>query len=192
MESLFSRRRKSDSPMIQKFASFALVAALASGFSAATAQNTTAPQSNAIRAVPAGLTNYLFGSPTGDDVEMVELINRARSNPTAEGQRLVDAVNAAYPSGGSPYNLSQLASQFAGFPTRPPVVFNTDLDAAATAHLAEIISMGAASHNSPDGTTASARVLKFGYSPLYAENVNGTWLDTMSRFVLGRSKRTTN
>ena len=115
--------------------------------SSTTAQNTQS-------AIPVGLTAYEFGTPSGDEVEMLELIIRARSNPAAEGQRLVDALNVIYPNGGSGVDLTQTLSDFAGFPYRPPLAFNANLNAAAEAHLADNFRLGTQSHDSPDGTPA--------------------------------------
>lgn len=135
--------------------------------SGTTAQNTQPP-------TPVGLTEYKFGMPSGDEVVMLELINRARSNPAAEGQRLVDALNVIYPNGGSGVDLAQTLSDFAGFPYRPPLAFNANLNAAAQAHLADNFRLGIDSHDSPDGTPPSIRVQQFGYYAFGGENCNGT------------------
>ncbi len=123
---------------------------------------------------PAGLTQYLFGSPSGDEVEMLECINRARANPAAEGQRLVAALQAAFPNGNSGYNYGQITSLFASYPVRPPLAFNVYLNAASKAHLADNIRLGTDAHNSPDGTTPKARVQQFGYMGYGGENCNGS------------------
>ena len=68
----------------------ALAAALS--FSTASAQTISTPPA------PAGLTEYLFGSPSGDEVEMLECINRARANPAAEGQRVTALLQANDPT----------------------------------------------------------------------------------------------
>ena len=83
------------------------VATIVAGLSASLAQNTTP-------AIPAGLTAYNFGVPSGEEVEMLEFINRARADPNAEGQRLVAAVQVVYPNGGSGFDYNQLESEFAG------------------------------------------------------------------------------
>ncbi len=144
----------------------AVVVCVVSSYGAA-AQDTQPP-------IPAGLTKYEFGTPNGDEVEMLELINRARSNPAAEGQRLVDALNVIYPNGGSGVDLAQTLSDFAGFPNRPPLAFNANLNAAAEAHLADNFRLGTQSHDSPDGTTPNIRVQQFGYHSFGGENCNGT------------------
>ena len=140
--------------------------ALTLGLSASLAQNTTP-------AALGGLTKYTFGTPSGDEVEMLELINRARANPPAEGQRLVAALQALYPNGGSGFNYNQLTAQFNGYPTRPPLAFNADLNAAAQAHLKDDLSLGYSQHNSPDGTSAQVRMQQFGYTTPTNENVDG-------------------
>lgn len=119
---------------------------------------------------PAELTVYIFGSPTGDDVEMLELINRARANPPAEGQRLVAGAD---PSNNIGIDLARVVSDFNGYPARPPLAFNVHLEAAATDHLADMIRLGHAMHDSPDGTPADLRAQQYGYMTLGAENVGG-------------------
>ena len=151
-----------------------LIAAAGSAvrLSVATTQNTI--PNSATTAAPADLIQYTFGTPSGDEVEMLELINRARSNPAAEGQRLVDALNVIYPNGGSGVDLAQTLSDFAGFPYRPPLAFNAILNAAAEAHLADNFRLGTQSHDSPDGTPPNIRVQQFGYLGYGGENCNGT------------------
>lgn len=134
------------------------------GSSIVTAEN-TAP------VVPTSLTEYTFGTPSGDEVEMLELINRARSNPAAEGQRLVIAL-AAQPSNGG-VDLAQLTATFNSISARPPVAFNANLQAAAEAHLADNYRLGVEDHNSPDGTSPYFRAKQFGYDSLTSENCNG-------------------
>ena len=152
--------------VLPAFLATALVVCVVSP-SGMTAQDTQPP-------TPAGLIAYEFGTPSGDEVEMLELINRARSNPAAEGQRLVDALNVIYPNGGSGVDLTQTLSDFAGFPYRPPLAFNANLNAAAEAHLADNFRLGIDSHDSPDGTPPNIRVQQFGYNSYGGENCNGT------------------
>src|SRR3954470_10237564 len=79
---------------------------------------------------------YSIGDPTNEEQYYLELINRARANPTAEGVRLAttsDAnVLAAYGSFG--VNLVLMQSQFLLIPPAPPLSMNATLSTAARAH----------------------------------------------------------
>lgn len=115
----------------------------------------------------AGLTQYTFGTPSGDETEILAYINRARANPAAEGQRLVAGLDGSNPG------VVLLLSQFQSYPTRPPLAFNAKLNAAAQQHTADMIAMGRQSHDSPDGTPYGIRIQRFGYTYPHGENVAG-------------------
>ena len=158
------------------------IAFLAAGFTSVTAQNN-------LPVPPPGLTQYQFGAPSDDETAILQYINRARANPTAEGERL--AVEEAfiyqrdweYPgSPGMPANVQaelaqaqlQLRSDFSSYSPRPPLAFNAQLNAAAAQHVADMISTGIQQHNSSDGTDPGTRVTSFGYLDYAGENVEGT------------------
>ena len=122
---------------------------------------------------PSGLMLYTIGNPSGDETEILETINRSRANPAAEGQRLVDAINAAYPNGGSDIDLNQLLTAFQSYPFRPPLAFNADLNTAAAGHLSDMIVIGLDTHTGSDGSTFASRMMAAGYPTPNAENVNG-------------------
>src|SRR2546423_5777699 len=71
---------------------------------------------------PAGQL-YSIGDPTNEEQYYLELINRARANPTAEGVRLASTTDAnvlgAYASFG--VNLILMQAQFALIPQQPPL-----------------------------------------------------------------------
>ena len=121
----------------------------------------------------AGLTQYTFGNPSNDETEILEVVNRARANPAAEGQRLVDVVHAVSPNGDSGIDLNQLLADFQGYPVRPPLAFNAELNAAAQFHLPEMVQMGGETHYSPNGDYFDVRVRSFGYQLPFGENANG-------------------
>ena len=122
-------------------------------------------------AAVSGLTQYTIGTPSGDETEILEIINRARANPAAEGQRLVDLLNVTFPGGTSGIDLNQLLSDFQGYPARPPLAFNADLNAAAQFHLPEMVAFGNYTHISPNGDDPAARMVSFGYQCPFGENV---------------------
>src|SRR3954453_8587960 len=79
---------------------------------------------------------YSIGSPTNEEQYYLELINRARANPVAEGTRLATTTDSnvlgAYSAFGVTLVLMQ--SQFALIPPQPPLSMNSALLTAARAH----------------------------------------------------------
>jgi uncharacterized protein YkwD len=89
--------------------------------------------------------------PTADEQYMLELINRARANPAAEGERLVsiaqnDPVIAAATRN---ENLSQFLQVIDGFGPEPPLAFNPGLIAAARDHDAAMLAANNQFHSPP-------------------------------------------
>ncbi|MEY2498792.1 MAG: hypothetical protein QOD12_2348 [Verrucomicrobiota bacterium] len=104
-------------------------------------------------AAPAGGQLYSIGDPTNEEQFYLELINRARANPVAEGLRLAtttdQSVLNAYNSFG--VNLVLMQSQFALLPSAPPLSMNATLTAAARAHSQNMLQNNYQGHNGPDG-----------------------------------------
>jgi hypothetical protein len=89
--------------------------------------------------------------PTAAEQYMLELINRARANPVAEGQRLValaqtDPVIAAATQS---WNLNQFLQIIDGFGPEPPLAFNTGLIEAADTHDAAMLADNSQFHAPP-------------------------------------------
>ena len=79
---------------------------------------------------------YSIGDPTNDEQYYLELINRARANPTAEGMRLAQTndpnVLSAYTAFG--VNVVLMQAQFVLIAPAPPLSMNATLVDAARAH----------------------------------------------------------
>jgi hypothetical protein len=101
---------------------------------------------------PAGQL-YSIGDPTNEEQYYLELINRARANPTAEGIRLATTtdpdVRGAYTSFG--VNLILMQTQFALIPAEPPYSMNATLLNAARAHSQNMLQNNYQGHTGPDG-----------------------------------------
>ena len=97
---------------------------------------------------------YSIGDPTNDEQYYLELINRARANPTAEGVRLATTTDSnvlsAYSSFG--VNLVLMQSQFALLPPAPPLSMNATLITAARAHSQNMLQNNYQGHSGPDGS----------------------------------------
>jgi hypothetical protein len=97
---------------------------------------------------------YSIGDPTNEEQYYLELINRARANPTVEGVRLATTTDSnvlsAYSSFG--VNLVLMQSQFALLPPAPPLSMNATLTTAARAHSQNMLQNNYQGHSGPDGS----------------------------------------
>jgi hypothetical protein len=89
------------------------------------------------------LMQFNCGNPTNEEQYQLELINRARANPPAEGLRLENDTTSQvvfdfnyFPTikGYFAPTPQQVDSAFATYPVRPPLAFNADLCRAARGH----------------------------------------------------------
>jgi Cysteine-rich secretory protein family len=115
----------------------------------------TSGSSFSIRTPEAPATQlYSIGDPTNEEQYYLELINRARANPTAEGLRLATTTDSnvlsAYSSFG--VNLVLMQSQFALLPPAPPLSMNATLTTAARAHSQNMLQNNYQGHSGPDGS----------------------------------------
>jgi hypothetical protein len=96
---------------------------------------------------------YSIGDPTNEEQYYLELINRARANPTAEAIRLATTndpdVLGAYSYDG--VNLVLMQTQFALIPPRAPLSMNATLLTAARAHSQNMFQNNYQGHTGPDG-----------------------------------------
>lgn len=97
---------------------------------------------------------YSIGDPTNEEQYYLELINRARANPTAEGLRLATTTDSnvlnAYSAFG--VNLVLMQAQFVLIPPAPPLSMNATLTTAARAHSQNMLQNNYQGHNGPDGS----------------------------------------
>lgn len=91
--------------------------------------------------VPARVADY--GDPTPQEQELLELMNRARKDPVAEGQRL--------------------GLDFSAYQSNPPLTHNEFLAKASLAHVNDMAARGFYGHTNPDGVGPNGRVFDSGY-----------------------------
>lgn len=110
---------------------------------------------------------FAQADPTAEEQDLLQKLNRARMDPTGEGQRLAawlrntaegQAVVRSYGT-----NPAQVAADFAALPAVPPLAFDPHLLAAARAHSADLAAHGGLGpgavtsedngHVGPDGVT---------------------------------------
>jgi uncharacterized protein YkwD len=118
-----------------------------------------------VSAAASGAAFYPQPTPSNEEQYILELINAARANPAAEGQMLAGLTDAEITQYYTYYNVSrtQLVSDFNSYAAKPPLAFNSDLNAAATAHSLDQATNGFQGHNSSDGTSFSDRISSYGY-----------------------------
>lgn len=128
-----------------------------------------------------GQTAYDFGNPTPEEQLYLEMINRARANPPAEGARLAattdpDVLNAyAYYS----VNLTMMQSEFNAIVAQPPLAPNASLTTAARGHSNWMLANATQAHNETNpGNTPSSRMLAAGYT--YSTNGENVYASAKS------------
>lgn len=117
---------------------------------------------------------YQQPNPSNDEQYMLELINAARANPTAEGSRLANATEADILQNYQYFkiNTALLAVQFAAYKASPPLAFNAVLMASSKQQSTDQATNGFQGHDSSNGTTFDTRITNDGYRwSLVGENV---------------------
>ena len=113
----------------------------------------SAPRSPVLPLEPQEGQLYSIGNPTKEEQFYLELINRARANPPAEGFRLAGLTDpnilGAYSVFG--VNLVLMQAQFATVLPSPPLSMNATLATAARAHSQNMLQNNYQGHNGPDG-----------------------------------------
>ena len=114
-----------------------------------------------------GQVVYNFGNPTGEEQLYLELANRARANPTAEGARLAAITDPDVLSAYAQYgvNLTLMQSEFSALPLLPPLAPNASLTTAARGHSAWMLATATQSHDETNpANTFVTRITAAGYS----------------------------
>jgi uncharacterized protein YkwD len=96
---------------------------------------------------------YDSGDPTPDEQMVLEMINRARKDPEAEGKRLGIDIKEGLPS-----QKRSLVRP------RPPLALNKVLLAVARLHSADMYENSYFSHNTKSGKAPAQRILAAGYA----------------------------
>jgi len=104
-------------------------------------------------------------NPTSTEQQILEIINRARANPAAEGARLAPAL----PGG----DITEGLSNPSWVDRKPPLAMNAKLYAAAQQHSTEMWTDVYFSHTGTGGSTPSSRATAAGYTgaSMIGENI---------------------
>jgi hypothetical protein len=120
---------------------------------------------------------YEHGDPTDLDQFSLEKVNRARTDPAAEGIRL-DEETAGYALEMRTYKpnfFTDIRKEFASYPKAPPLAFNPYLLKSAQAYSQEMTLKNFFSHygDSKHHSTPTTRAIAQGYSGGVGENISG-------------------
>jgi uncharacterized protein YkwD len=102
---------------------------------------------------------YDHGDPTAYEQYMMELVNTARANPSAEAARLGVGLNDGLAAGQISTNV------------KAPLAFHPQLLEAARGHSDWMLATGIFNHTGVDGTTPTQRAARLGYPFGVAENI---------------------
>lgn len=115
-------------------------------------------------------TLYSIGQPTDEEQLYLEMINRARANPTEEGLRLAASTDAdvLFALGFYGVDVELMKQEFEELPVRPPLAMNAKLTQMARAHTQDMFENAFQGHfgSNPDPnlTTLAHRVSVVGYN----------------------------
>jgi len=118
---------------------------------------------------------YIHGDPSNEEQLMLEMINRARLDPAAEGQRLIASENPDVRNAITFFNVDLVAvsNAFNNYEAAPPLAFNAQLIEAARGHSEAMHVANQQSHQLPGEPDLRNRTLDAGYEPISSlkENV---------------------
>ena len=125
---------------------------------------------------------YEHGNPTARVQFFLENVNRARTDPVAEGIRL-DEETAWYALEMRTYKpnfFTDIRKEFASYPKAPPLAFNPYLLKSAQAYSQEMTLKNFFSHygDSKHHSNPTTRAFAQGYSGSVGENISGAGADT--------------
>lgn len=115
-------------------------------------------------------------APSDAAQSMLELINRARANPAAEGQRLLALVKTdpMLRQATQGWDLNAFVKEINSFRPEPPLAFNTRLNEAALDHDAAMLAVNAQIH-SPDGYLSNPQVARAADGQAYYPTGDSYW-----------------
>lgn len=118
------------------------------------------------QAAGADLTQWSIGNPTDGEQYYLELINRARANPTAEGDLLANTTDPAVTTAYSYFgvNLAMMKSELTLLTVAPPLAMNAKLIQSARGHSDYMFNSGTQDHTGSNGSTIADRITAAGYS----------------------------
>jgi len=132
---------------------------------------------------------YVHGDPSGEIQELIELINRARLDPSGEGDRLfldygsgaIAAITNAFEAN-DPLHWTRAENRalWKSYTPRPALAFNRDLAAASHQWSVIMRSRDTVAQTFPDTPGLLSRAVQNGYDPFWlAQLLQGTAPDVL-------------
>ena len=126
---------------------------------------------------------YSFGNPTAEEQSYIELINRARANPAAEGARLAATTDPDVLKAYTQYavDLTMMRNEFNVIAAAQPLAPNGSLTTAARGHSQWMLNHASQSHyQTSPANDPEQRMTDAGYDvSIYGENIyaysNSVW-----------------
>jgi uncharacterized protein YkwD len=141
----------------------------------ASAKSSSSSKSNNQLQSPTAQTLFSHGDPTAEEQQILEYINRARSNPNAEGQRLAGTTDSRVIGAYNYFkiDLNKLKQQFSGYPARAPLAFHRLLINSSRVHCEDMKKNNYQGHDGSDGSNPGTRMQRAGYTNIgaWGENV---------------------
>jgi hypothetical protein len=112
-----------------------------------------------------GTTLYSIGTPSDEEQLYLEMINRGRANPTAEGVRMATSTDVAVRAAMDFYkvDIPLMQQEFAALPVRPPLAMNAKLTQMARGHTQDMLDNAFMGHFSTNGDDLGDRVTLVNY-----------------------------
>lgn len=130
------------------------------------------------------------GGPSAEAQSMLELINFARTNPSAAAERVTSHLTPDVVATLNYYgvDVNQAKQEISSATPQPPVAWNSQLANAAQGHSQDMANTQVQSHSGSDGSTINSRISNAGYAAVsagenayaYATNVD----EAMQAFLL--------
>jgi hypothetical protein len=104
--------------------------------------------------------------PTNDEQYMLQLLNEARTNPSAAAQEISQNITPDIQATLNYYgvNLQATLQKIASSPTQPPLAWNAQLAQAAQGHSQDMATNQYQSHTGSDGSSPQQRMQAAGYN----------------------------
>ncbi|MFM7181051.1 MAG: CAP domain-containing protein [Verrucomicrobiales bacterium] len=125
----------------------------------------------------AGQSLHTFGNPSAHEQAYIEMINRARANPAAEGALLAASthpgvLDAISNDPGFGVDLSMFQTEMNAIAAGPPLAPHAGLTTAARGHSQWMLDNAQQKHDQPGGMTAGQRMVAVGYNfSIRGENI---------------------
>tara|TARA_Y100001934_G_scaffold243661_1_gene300467 strand:+ start:6870 stop:9125 length:2256 start_codon:yes stop_codon:yes gene_type:complete len=110
-------------------------------------------------------TLYSIGQPTDDEQHYLELINRARRDPTGEATRMAIHTDPQVQSAMNQFNVNTtvLHAAISAYPVAQPLAMNSNMIVAARRHTGDQFTNTFQGHTGTDGTDTGDRLTDAGY-----------------------------